>query len=209
MHIVVFGANGKVGTQVVRKLLADGHRVRGFVHSNGITISHENLELFEGDVHDADQVISAIQDCDAVISTLGSWGTKSKDILATAMRAIIPAMQQEGVARIISLTGAGAHDAIDKSKIINRLNRFAIRLVASKILADGEAHIALLRESELSWTVIRSPAMRSTNKPLDYILSNTAPAPWATIAREEVADAMVNLVTNEEWLQASPYIRRR
>lgn len=209
MHIVVFGANGKVGTLVVQKLLKDGHNVRAFVHSNTLTNSHKNLEVIEGDVHDATHVRSAVGGTDAVMSALGSWGTTSKDILTAAMRTIVPAMQETGISRIVSLTGSGARDSVDKPNSIDRLNRFAIRLAASKILEDGESHIALLRKSGLSWTVIRSPAMRSSVKVPSYRLSTKAPLPWETIARDEVANAMVELITNKEWLKASPFIRKK
>lgn len=207
MRVVVFGANGKVGTLVVQKLVADGHSVRAFVRSASPS-ANANIEVFEGDVHNAKQVAAAIKDTDAVVSALGSWGTSSKDILTSAMQAIIPAMQENGVQRIVSLTGSGARDSSDHPSIIDKCNRWAIRLVAGKILQDGESHLALLRNSSLDWTVVRSPAMHGSTKRFGYTLSRKSPLPWAIIAREDVANAMVALIATSEWAKSAPYIRK-
>lgn len=208
MRVVVFGASGKVGTRVVQKLVADGHSVRAFTRSAPLS-AHDNVEIFEGDVHNPKQVAAAIKDVDVVVSTLGSWGTPSKDILTSAMRAIIPAMQKNNVRRVVSLTGSGARDIADHPSIADRCNRLAIRMVAGKILRDGEQHLALLRDSGLDWTVVRSPAMRTTSKRLGYTLSRKSPAPWATIAREDVASAIVALISTNEWAKSAPFIRKK
>lgn len=122
------------------------------------------------------------------------------------MQNIVPAMQTEKIQRIISLTGSGAQAPGDHPSTIDRLNRTLIRVAASKILDDGESHISTLAASSLDWTVVRSPAMRDSAKD-SYTLSHEAPAPWASVSRQAVADAMVNLINDRQWVKAAPYIR--
>lgn len=86
MKIVVFGANGKVGSMVTELLLSEDHQVTGFVRGQNRLLNHPSLKITKGDIFNKEQVVDAILEKDAVISCLGSWGTKSKDILTTAMK---------------------------------------------------------------------------------------------------------------------------
>lgn len=207
MIIVVFGANGKVGRKIVGKLLADGHTVRAFIHHHSGLTPHKKLKLIKGDIHLLNDVERAINGSDAVISALGSWGTKTKDIVASGTANIIPAMEKHGVKRIVTLTGAGAQDIFDQPGLIDKISRPLLFLVAGKILRDGERHIALLRASQLDWTVVRSPAMLENGKSR-YKLSNKAPFPWETIVRRDVALAMAGLATSNSKYRSAPFIKK-
>lgn len=208
MRITVFGASGKVGRLVVDKLLRDGHYVRAFVHSNSHLRNHKRLQVISGDIHDKAAVSKAIEGADAVISALGSWGTPSKDIVSTGTKNIIPAMKKHKIRRIVSLTGSGAKDDGEKLSLLDMLSRYAVRVFARKVFDDGEQHIALLRASKLDWTVVRSPLMRESSRRREYVLSRRSPLPWATIVRDDVASAMVELVGGKEWRQTAPFIKR-
>lgn len=208
MQITVFGANGKVGSKVVSGLLENGHSVVGFVHKDNGAQSHPNLTIVEGDVHNPDDVARALDGSAVVVSALGSWGTKSKDILTGGMTNIVPAMKERRITRIVSLTGADAWDATDKPSFTRRLNHSLLGLFAPRILRDGERHMAILRESHLEWTVLRSPVMKEQGK-RGFVLQNTPLKPWGTIMRDDVASAMVQLAQSKDYVQQSPYIRRQ
>jgi putative NADH-flavin reductase len=206
-HITVYGANGQVGRLVVKGLLERGHTVTAFVHKNNGLIQTDQLRIIEGDIHDAAAVEAALEATDAVISTLGSWHTPSKDILASGMQHIIPAMQSRGIKRIISLTGAESRAAGDKLSIIHRFAHIGIAIIARKILRDGEVHIKQLESSELDWTVIRSPIMNERGGS-HYHLSDRRPLPWQTIHRQAVADALVQQLNDRHFTQKAPFINR-
>ena len=53
MKVVVFGASGKVGRQVVSGLLAADYEVTAFVYSHSPFDEHAMLRVVRGDVHDA------------------------------------------------------------------------------------------------------------------------------------------------------------
>lgn len=208
MNITVFGASGKVGSKVVAKLLAQGHHVKAFVYSESHLQPQPHLIIIQGDVRKAEDVALALDGSEAVISALGSWGTKTKDILSSGMNVIAPEMEKLGIKRIVSLTGADARDSQDKPKILNKLSHFVLGLLAPKIMRDGEVHIARLRESNLDWTVLRSPVMKE-NGQLGYVLRDKPLLPWASIARDDVASALVELVTSQNYAHACPFIARK
>lgn len=208
MRVVIFGANGKVGKLVVAEALGRGHTVTAFVHKHSDFESNPNLHIARGDIHNSQDVAAAIQGADAVVSALGSWGTQSKDIVSSGMANIIPAMEKFGVKQIISLTGSDARAAGDELGLVHRVSYPFLKLVAGKILRDGEKHIELLAASQLNWTVLRSPAMNTRGEAEQYTLNMQRPLPWQTVHRNAVAQAMLDQLELKEWTARAPYISR-
>lgn len=207
MQVTVFGASGHVGSLVVEELLNQGHDVNAFVHSDATLLKGSGLKIIKGDIYNAKDVMNALAGSHAVISALGSWGTPRKDILASGMNNIIPAMEQAEITRIISLTGADARDKGDIISPIHRLSHFGIGLIARKVLKDGESHVRMLRGSNLKWTVIRSPVMNGKGSSF-YNLTSKRPMPWRTINRHAVAKAMVDQLDDNTFVSQSPFISR-
>lgn len=205
MKIVVFGANGRVGRLVVMELLSRGHKVRAVVH-RGTLDGPKELEVVSGDIYDPASIDAALRGCDAVISALGSWGTPKKDVLSTAMESIVPLMSAQGIRRIVSLTGDGAKLPGERSSLVRMVMRSGIQLLAPRILADGEKHLATLSKSTLDWTVVRSPVMYSSDNRA-YSLSNKSAS--VRISRRAVVQAMCDLLESHDWLQQAPFLRKR
>lgn len=205
MKIVVFGASGKVGSIVIDLLLGSGHEVVAFMRSPKSNIKHPRLRIQQGDIYNETEVENAVQGVDVVISALGSWGTPKKDILTAAMKNVIPAMKTHNVSRIVSLTGSEARASGDTLSLLHRVNHLGITIVANKVLSDGESHISLLEQSDLSWTVVRSPVMTSKSIS-DYVLNDKRPNVWNFISRQAVAKAMVDLAISNEHEKSAPYI---
>ncbi len=207
IQVTVFGATGQVGRRIVTLLLAHGVRVVAAVHGDNILPAHDRLTILAVDIYDADSVARALKGSTAVISALGSWGTKRQDVLTVGMKHIVAGMQAQSMMRLISLTGAEARATGDQLGLIHRLMHTALLVVASKILRDGEYHIGLLEVSELDWTVIRSPIMSNTDSVSAGVLSKSRPLPWQRISRQAVSMAMVQLLDDDGWNKQAPYIR--
>ncbi len=207
MIVTIFGANGRVGRQVVKLALKQGHSVRAFVHSTNPFLKHPRLQVIKGDIYNAHQVETAIAGSDAVLSTLGSWGTPRKDILAKGMQNIIPAMLAHKVDRLVSLTGHIAKDPTDTLPLIVRISRMIMALFVGKILKDGDRHISDLRGSSLNWTVLRSPVMTEFGNK-DYFITDKISL-IGSIHRHAVAKSMVDVLKNNSYKQRSLYIQRK
>ena len=200
-NIVIFGANGKVGKLLTEYALADGHNVTAFIHRHHDLPDHPRLTIAKGDIYKQADVRMALKSADVVVSALSSWGTPKKDVLSTAMANIIPAMQELGITRIISLTGADARATGDQLSVLHNATHMAIGIIGGKVLQDGEGHIEVLEKSGLDWTVIRSPVMRSSTN-TKYKITMTRPMPWATVARQAVARAMIDQAASKDSLGA-------
>lgn len=207
MIVTIFGASGKVGRLVVAEALDRGHTVRAFIHQTNNFELHPRLSVTQGDIHDPQAVSQALQGSEAVICTLGSWGSPTKDIVSAAIRTITPIMEAAGIERIISLTGSDAYDISDEPTAQRRVAHLFAKLVAGKILTDGEEHIRLLRASRLDWTVLRSPVMTNDAR-IFYKLSLRPVAFWQAIPRRAVAKAILDQLDGAGYSLAAPFIHR-
>jgi len=206
MKVVVFGASGKVGRQVVRRLLDKEQNVVAFVHTKNPFAENPKLRVIRGDIYRPQNVDNALKGADVVISALGSWGTKKQNVVSSAMQNIIPAMKKHKINRIISLTGIALW-AEDKPSLIDKFNHSLLKIGAPKILKDGEAHIELLKNSGLDWTVIRSPIM-TNSRATSYELTEKLAGLFATIPRSAVARAIVEQIKSSEQINKAPVIKK-
>lgn len=210
MRIAVFGANGRVGSLVVAEAVRRGHQVRAFVYATSEHISpHKNIEIIQGDATDIQDVLPILLHVDVVINCLGSWGTKTQDVQTQAMKAIIPAMKQQGVTRIVSLTGAEARASADIITPGGRVSHALFGLFAGKILIDGEAHLHQLEQSGLDWTVVRSPAMTNKGRGNSYTFTEKRPSLIATIRRDSVVQALLDLAESGRQSRRAPFLTRK
>ena len=205
-QITVFGANGRIGQLVVAALQAQNIRVIAAVHSHHSFTESDSLRVVKMDIYDSESVARALQGSSIVISTLGSWGTKHKDVLTVGMTNIIVAMQQQSISRIISLTGAESRAPGDTLGLVHRAMHLTLGITAGKILRDGEAHITLLTGSQLDWTVIRSPIMSDSKRAGHGQLTLKRPYPWQLVGRHLVVDAIVSCAVDELWVKQAPFI---
>lgn len=209
MKVLVFGANGRVGSLLVKQLIEQNFEVVAFVHGNNNLPNSNLISVFKGDIYKRENVSSAMMGCDVIISALGSWGTPKKDILTSAMENIIPEMVIHKIKRIITLTGADALASNEKPTLIQQITRPIFTVLAKNILEDGERHIALLENSKLDWTVVRSPVMNNIGNPKKFYLKDTPPNPFRTINRKSVAIALSNQITDTAFIHQAPFICRK
>jgi putative NADH-flavin reductase len=206
MRITVFGASGKIGSLVIDEALNRGHEVVAFTHKASNEPNRPGLTIKQGDVHDKQAVDEAMTSAQAVISALGSWGSPTKDILTAGIQNIIEIAKSTQQQYIISLTGSDARAKGDHISFINKLSRSLFMLIAKDVLTDGEQHIRLLEDSQLRWTVVRSPRMNKQGKL--YRLSRKRPLPWASVSRKSVANCLVDLLEETNYYAQAPFITR-
>jgi putative NADH-flavin reductase len=209
MQVTIFGASGRVGREIVNQLLAETeYNLVLLVHNSSPFRDNPRLKIVRGDIHSRNDVAKAIQGSDVVISALGSWGTKTKDILSSAAANIIPVMEEKRIKRLISLTGSDARASGDHMSILNGLSHLAIKCSPLRqILIDGENHIKLLEASDLDWTVIRSPVMVKGTKRGGFDLSLDRPMPWQTVQRKFVVTSIVDQIKQRNYIRKAPFIK--
>lgn len=140
MRLLVFGATGPTGQEVVSQARALGDEVTAFARA-----AH-------GDATDPAAVGRAVPGHDAVVSALGRrMSFKAEGLIERSMRAIAPAMEKNGVRRLILVSAFGVGDSLREAPLIPRL---MYRSLLKDIFADKKAAEDYLRGTGLDWTFV-------------------------------------------------------
>ena len=209
-NILVIGASSGVGLETVKCALEEGYRVRAFSRSaDRMGLDDSNLERVAGDALKAADVRRALEGMDVVIQALGvkagpEMVIRGTQLFSKSTRLLVQAMQEEGVSRLIALTGFGAGDSRNQGGCLYNVGFNAI---LGRVYDDKNVQEHLIRSSDLAWTIARpviltdGPATQQYRVVLD-------PADWrsGTISRADVADFLVKQVASEEYLRKAPVL---
>ena len=156
-NVLVLGATGRTGQQVVAQALQLGHVVTALVRDptklSTRDLPPDRLRVLPGDMNDASPALAAaMRGQDVVVSTLGV-GTSfaSGDLIARSMQRIIQQMAASGPRRLIFTSAFGVGESYRDVPLVPRL---FIRLLLRDIYRDKLAGEEQLRGSALDWTVV-------------------------------------------------------
>ena len=193
MKLFVIGATGRTGLAIVQQALARGHHVTAFVRSpESITVENERLTVLKGDAVDEDQLSDAMQNHDAVVSTLGPREVfKPSSLLHDSAIATTRAMKRSGVKRLVVLSAAAHFPGIP-----NRIASFVLR----SHMRDSLAMEEIVQANGLDWTIARPP--RLTQQDYRSYRSREAAAPpmGFTLSRKAVAAFMLDAIEQKKHL---------
>ena len=209
MKLGVLGASGRTGIQIVRQALDDGHEVTVLVRSPAKLGEFEDqVRVIRGDAMDAAAVGRLVDGQDAVLNALGHVKGGAPDLVAVNTRHLVTAMRERGVRRVVAQSGAGIRVAQDHPGLSGRAIAWALERLLAAQVADGRAQMTVLQSaSDLEWVIVRATTL--TDGPLTgtYRLGYPPRGPGAKISRADVAHAMLNQLTRDEWLGQAPAIQ--
>ena len=149
MKLAILGATGRTGRCIAKQALGLGHDVKVLVrNADKLEDLRSAVEVCAGDATNAADVDRLVAGCDAVIVAIGHDSRSSGDMQTVATCNVLSAMKQHGVARLISLTGAGVIDANDRPSLVGKLFGVALRLLAKKVHDDAVQHAEAIRRSD-------------------------------------------------------------
>ncbi len=198
MRILIFGASGSTGQELVVEGLREGQNITAFVRNpNAISIKNDRLTIFKGDILNATQVAEALKGQDAVISVLGNktsiaiW--RPNTTISDGLRNIIPAMKKAGVKRLLFVTSFGV------SNNIFFLEKLFIKIFLKNIFADIPEQERLIENSDLDWTIVRPARLVNNLKTTKYKAGeNLRLGIFSKISRADVADFLLKSLNEKE-----------
>ncbi len=163
LRLLVIGATGKSGQQLVEQALAQGHEVTAFVRNPArLPLQHERLRVARGDVLDYATLEPAMQGQDAVLCALGHmrWlGPSTIQSQGTAN--IVRAMKSAGVPRLVCESALAIGNTAGRGGLVATF--FLYPLLLPFYMWDKLRQEKVVEESDLDWVIARPAAL--TNGP--------------------------------------------
>ncbi len=139
--VLVTGANGLVGANLVRELIKDGQHVRALVRPSSDTRSLEGLDIeyAYGDVLQADTLNEACAGCEMVYHTAAVftyWGDQAKleHLAVEGTRNIIDAAHHAGIHRLVMTSSSVVFGSSSRPLVRNEQNQLDDQESAQYIL---------------------------------------------------------------------------
>lgn len=162
MKVLIIGATGATGRELVAQGLQLGHQVTAVVRRPDEAGLPTEATVVKGDVKDSSSMAQAIRGQDVVVSSLGSkLSRKPTTLFSDGTRNLLMAMKSNGVRRLICITGVGAGDSRGHGGFL--YDRILQPLLLQEIYRDKDRQEAIVRESAADWTLVRPGAL--TNGP--------------------------------------------
>ncbi len=207
--IVVFGATGGTGKEVIRQALQLGYQVTAVVRNPaGYPDEHPRLHIVKGDVLHLATFEQYIVGNDAVISCLGTSANLSPTtIYSDGIQNIISAMGKAGVKRLICISSGALYTNKNMGVFIRLLAKVVLQKILKNIYADMRVMEATIENSNLDWTVVRPPMLK--DKPLTgryrTALHSHIKRPFS-IARADLAHYMLSAIDDAKTFKAKAEI---
>jgi hypothetical protein len=176
MHIVVYGATGNAGREIVKELVARGHKVTGVARHVDSLKGMTGVEARTDDLSNVDAVADVIRGADAVVSCYQPPADNT-DALIEVTKREIEAVKKAAVPRLVVVGGAGLLEVAPGVTLIKSGHLPAEYL---PIATSHEKALGILRGSEINWTYL-SPAA--------YFVQGERTGKFRLGTKELVADA--------------------
>ena len=200
MKLLVLGATGGTGLEMVREAIERGHSVTAFVRSpERLKPFGDHITVRQGNLLNAAELEPVIKGHEAVLSGFGPRLPVSKadaNLLRQFGGALTAAMPKAGVKRVVVESVA----FLFKDSIIPPAYLLG-RLLFPGIVTDASAMEELLQNSGLEWTIARPPEL--TDKPYTgkyRVREGHLPRFGFRISRSDVANFMIKAAENRSSL---------
>lgn len=207
MRILVIGATGPTGQQIIEQGLAQRHEVTALVRNpDKFQMQHNSLQIVKGDILDPAS-LDAVQQQDAVISSLGTKkiGLESVTLLSEGTKNLLRAMERHSVKRLICITGLGAGDSKGHGGLL--YDNLILPLILKRIYDDKDRQEAEIRQSNLEWVIVRPGILTNDPAKGNYrVLTDLTGVTAGKISRADVAAFVLQQLTEERYLYQTPLI---
>jgi putative NADH-flavin reductase len=219
MNILIIGATGPTGQQLVQQALAQGHEVTALVRNpDKLEMQHDypkegtaspHLRILKGDVLDLDSLQTAMLGQQAVVSSLGSkLSRKPMTLLSEGTKNLIQAMQQQGVRRLVCITGLGAGDSKGHGGFV--YDRLILPLLLKEIYKDKDRQEAVVRDSGLDWIIVRPAQLHNGAATGNYrVFTDLTNVTVSKISRADTAAFVLKQLSDDRYLHQTPLISNR
>jgi putative NADH-flavin reductase len=199
VRLTIFGATGRTGRPLIEQALQRGHQVTAVVRDPAkLSVASGNLDVVQADVFDAEALKPALDGADAALSALGIVSRKdTTPVCYQGTRSILQAMSSVGTRRIVVVSAQPVlRTNAGNPAWFNKTVQPILRSVFHNNYADLERMERVLADSSADWTVIRAPYLVNKKGKGRYRLAVDANMPLGSLARADLAKAMLDVTAD-------------
>jgi uncharacterized protein YbjT (DUF2867 family) len=149
-HVLVFGATGKLGVEIVEDLIEKGDKVTAFVRESSDRSRLESLgvDFVVGDVLDPESVFTAFESDEFDAAIVAIAGMKEPNLDSEGNVNVADGSLTSGVERLIMISTVGAGNSYDAAPLLSRI---ALKdVLPKKTIAED-----YIRKTNLKYTIVR------------------------------------------------------
>lgn len=168
-NILVFGATGKAGLQIVRECLKAGHAVTAFTRQEQFPIQHPNLHVSTGTLNSQTAVIQAMSGQEVIVLAVGNRNYDDPTMVVFPLaRLVVTALSSTQRLLVVSGSGLLLYDA----KTLRRdLPGQPTQLTNQR--ADHWATYQYISPLDIDWTFLCPPRILDGDADGNYVLSTS------------------------------------
>ena len=199
MKLTIFGSTGMGGKAALAKAVQRGHQVT--ILARKPMEVPAGVRVVVGDVRDRAAVRQALAGAEAVLQCLGVGGMgdgRPNSLVPDATALILDEMKAVSLRRIVCMgnvgvPGSGAY--LVRFVVAPLLARKLLPILASKVRME-----AILRASQMDWTVVRMPVLTEKPDRKQIKISPEGRAPGMSITTGDAADFMLDIIEKRQFL---------
>jgi putative NADH-flavin reductase len=205
MNILILGATGRTGRLFAQAAVSGKHKVTAIIRDKA-KANVPGVTYLEGSPTDSDLLNSALEGMDAVVVSLNINRTSDSPfakvvspvtLISDSVRALVPAMEKNGVRRIVSVSAFGVGDSW---KDMAFFVRWIIRSSNIwKAYEDHDRQEQILRKSDLEWTIVR-PVMLN-DKDMDENKATTGKPSASSVSRKGLARFILDALESGKYIK--------
>ncbi len=194
MKLLILGATGHIGRELVDLALARGHVVTAYVRTPKKLERHDRgLIIKQGDALEVERLTEALLGQDAVVSALGlpaKQALRPSTFMAESMASTVAAMKRAQVQRLAVVSAAVLFP-------MRGLFYAFFRWLLKHHARDLSAMENVLQATEINWTIARPPRLVSGPQALPRIVVGGLPTRALAISFRSVAAFLLDCVEQD------------
>jgi putative NADH-flavin reductase len=198
MKVVVLGATGGTGLEVVRQAIRRGHSVTAFVRSpERLNLFSGQINIKQGNLLNSSELEDVLKGQDAVLSAFGPRvpiADTDKTLLQEFASVLTTAMWRVRIKRVIveSMAFLFKDSIFPPAYLVGRL-------MFPSLVADARAMEELFQRSQLDWTLVRPPRLTDGSHSGKYrVREGHLPLFGFSISRADVADCFLTILDGQK-----------
>jgi putative NADH-flavin reductase len=188
VKLLILGATGQTGRELVVQGLNRGHDITALVRSpHKIPMTDARLEVAAGSPLDERLLARALAGKDAVLSALGHTDLKPCSLVTEGAAVLVEQMRRQGVKRLVIISSTLVAPG---GSLLTRIPRYLTR----HALNDSARMEEIIRPAPLDWTVVRLTRLTNGPESTYRIFDNEPSSVSASVSRKTVAACILDLL---------------